>query len=77
MTIFMGCRLEDGEGEARRMEPEKCGGWEWVGWEEMRADWEGRGEGREEGRRRLFRPLYDLFEQRGGFNLEGALGRRS
>lgn len=91
VTVFMGCRVHAGDGsgsgsgngvkkavEARNMEPTKCKGWEWVGWDEMRRDWEGRGEvgegtGRADRRRRLFRPLYDLFEQRPGFSLEDLL----
>lgn len=72
MTIFMACRIEGGnEVEARNLEPQKCGGWHWVGWDEMRADWERKNEvGNEKARRKLFRPLYDLFEQRDGFSLD-------
>ena len=36
VTVFMTAGVE-GECEAKLMEPGKCEGWEWVGWEEMRG----------------------------------------
>jgi 8-oxo-dGTP diphosphatase len=36
VTVFMTAGVE-GDCEAKLMEPGKCEGWEWVGWEEMRG----------------------------------------
>ncbi|KAG4027344.1 hypothetical protein MFRU_031g00910 [Monilinia fructicola] len=63
VTVWMVGRW-DGRGEGpRNLEPGKCGGWEWVAWEEMRG-W-GVSEGKEgkEGRT-LFRPVLDLLRCR-------------
>lgn len=66
VTIFMGCRAGSSkEIEPKLMEPEKCAGWHWVSWAEMRRDWKRKHERGEV--RKLFRPLYDLFEQRPDF----------
>jgi 8-oxo-dGTP diphosphatase len=72
VTIFMGCRVESSkEIEPKLMEPEKCAGWHWTNWDEMRRDWERKDESGEV--RKLFRPLYDLFEQRPDFQLVDSL----
>ncbi|MGG6496684.1 UNVERIFIED_CONTAM: NUDIX domain-containing protein, partial [Bacteroidetes bacterium 56_B9] len=39
VTIFMCCEREDEEQEAENLEVEKCEGWEWVSWEEMKRGW--------------------------------------
>lgn len=36
ITIFMGCGLVDSE-EPELMEPEKCEGWHWINWDEMKT----------------------------------------
>lgn len=80
VTIFMTARAKKGEEdmempEARVMEPEKCAGWEWIGWEDLERwaaglqyakgheDGDGNGEGEV---RRLFSPMVDLLRQRPG-----------
>ena len=82
VTVFMVADLEE-EGDEERVEvrePEKCGGWRWVGWGAMCA-WAaaaataegsgglGSGAGAGEagpGETRLFSPLLNLLEQRPG-----------
>ena len=59
VTIWMVGRW-DGKGEGpRNLEPEKCAGWEWVRWEEMKEYAEGNWE------RKLFQPVSDLLRTRG------------
>ncbi|TGO51410.1 hypothetical protein BCON_0162g00070 [Botryotinia convoluta] len=59
VTIWMMGRW-DGKGEGpRNLEPEKCAGWEWVRWEDMK------GNGEESGERKLFQPVSDLLRTRG------------
>ncbi|KAL4872815.1 hypothetical protein BDV12DRAFT_126639 [Aspergillus spectabilis] len=71
VTIFVGARVKDGQDEPQILEPNKCKEWRWVGWEELRADWECQVEadkvGGETQGKKLFLPLLSLFEQRGGF----------
>ncbi|KAL4939977.1 hypothetical protein BDV06DRAFT_197704 [Aspergillus oleicola] len=71
VTIFVGARIKEGQGEARILEPEKCVEWRAVGWDEIRGDWEeavkAEAEGRESQGKKLFVPLASLFEQRQGF----------
>lgn len=43
------------------MEPEKCEGWEWVSWEDVK------GYSDDERVRKLFQPIRDLIKQRPGF----------
>lgn len=58
VTVFMTCARADGAAEARTMEPEKCEGWKWMAWGELR----GMVERGEEGR--LFVPLVNLVRER-------------
>ncbi|KAL5339817.1 NUDIX hydrolase domain-like protein [Aspergillus crustosus] len=64
VTIFLGARVKPGQGEPQILEPNKCKEWKWVGWEELRGDWE---LGTGGGGRELFIPLANLFKQRRGF----------
>ncbi len=81
ITLFMTCVREDEGAKPKNMEPEKCEGWEWIEWGEMKEvakkemEWlrrlGGPGvEGQESGRlyegRRLFSPLLALLRQREG-----------
>jgi len=79
VTIFMGCRIEDGI-EPQVMEPTKCEKWEWSTWKETLADYEAHLEMEKmktcvqsnSGRviqpgRTLFSAWLKLFEQRPGF----------
>lgn len=84
VTVFMVVDVAElgkgeGKGEDERVkaevkEPEKCRGWEWVSWGELRGwggvEGEGVGDGKEEGRR-LFQPMRDLLVQREGEVPEG------
>ncbi|KAI6081080.1 NUDIX hydrolase domain-like protein [Hypoxylon rubiginosum] len=36
VTIFVQCEREDGSAQPQVLEPEKCEGWHWVGWEDIR-----------------------------------------
>lgn len=44
------------------MEPEKCAGWEWVSWEDVKRYSE------DHHSRKLFQPILDLLKQRPGFD---------
>ncbi|KAI1374185.1 NUDIX hydrolase domain-like protein [Hypoxylon crocopeplum] len=37
ITVFVGCRRENEEDEPKVLEPEKCEGWHWISWDEIRA----------------------------------------
>ncbi|KAM3414713.1 hypothetical protein BST61_g9870 [Cercospora zeina] len=67
VTVFMCCVREDETQEAENLEKEKCEGWEWISWEEMKRGWEVKEGGEEEDvvkRKRLFTPLVNLIRQR-------------
>ncbi|KAF2212865.1 hypothetical protein CERZMDRAFT_4157, partial [Cercospora zeae-maydis SCOH1-5] len=66
VTIFMCCVRADETQEARNLEQEKCGGWEWVSWEEMKRGWEEEGGDGKDGvkRKKLFTPLVNLIRHR-------------
>ncbi|KAL4780462.1 NUDIX hydrolase domain-like protein [Aspergillus varians] len=70
VTVFVGARVKAGQ-EPEILEPNKCAEWKWVGWEEIRADYEkhvvAEKEGKETEGKKLFIPLVSLFEQRAGF----------
>ncbi|KAI3297400.1 hypothetical protein DTO002I6_3152 [Penicillium roqueforti] len=69
ITIFMGAVCEDGA-EPQVIEPDRCEGWEWISWDELRAYGEEQikaGDGFEG--RRFFSPLLGLFEQRPDFRV--------
>ena len=58
ITIFVYCIRKDESREAEVLEPEKCEGWEWARWEDLKG-WV-----KEE--RKMFLPLVNLVRQRGG-----------
>ncbi|OQD73283.1 hypothetical protein PENDEC_c016G04861 [Penicillium decumbens] len=65
ITIFMAGMVDAGA-QPQNLEPEKCFGWEWVSWDELRADNEA--QRRDSGvARKLFLPLVELFRQRPTF----------
>ncbi|OJI97456.1 hypothetical protein ASPVEDRAFT_293693 [Aspergillus versicolor CBS 583.65] len=70
VTVFVGARVKEGQ-EPEILEPHKCAEWRWVGWEELRGDWEKQVQADKEGRetegKHLFIPILSLFEQRRGF----------
>lgn len=65
VTIFMCCEREYENQEAENLEVEKCEGWEWVSWEDLKKGW-GEGDGEEDRaeRKQLFTPLVNLIRQR-------------
>ncbi|QQK42840.1 NUDIX hydrolase domain-like [Penicillium digitatum] len=69
ITIFMGGVCEEGV-DPQVIEPEKCEGWEWISWDELRiyGDEERKACVGVEGRR-LFSPLLELFRQRPEFRV--------
>ncbi|EHA17925.1 hypothetical protein ASPNIDRAFT_175980, partial [Aspergillus niger ATCC 1015] len=83
ITVVMGCKLCDVDAQPKLMEPNKCSGWEWTTWEQLRMDYDAGKEIIPENgsmevdentemitpqTRQLFLPLVNLFEQRGGFD---------
>lgn len=58
ITMFVCCARKDEQREAEVLEPEKCEGWKWAGWEDLKGWVE---EGRE-----MFLPLVNLVRQREG-----------
>ncbi|CAI7613020.1 uncharacterized protein N7487_001201 [Penicillium crustosum] len=69
ITIFIGGVCEEGV-DPQVIEPEKCDGWEWISWDELRVYGEEEmkaGDGFEG--RRLFLPLLELFRQRPDFRV--------
>jgi len=74
VTIFMVGRVKSGtSAEPKLMEPNKCAGWEWLSWQEMKAIGELQVKARNEGDaielrlpKRLFEPIISLFKQRPG-----------
>ncbi|KAL1863247.1 hypothetical protein Plec18170_000079 [Paecilomyces lecythidis] len=71
ITIFMGGTVVGDKPEPQLLEPEKCEGWEWVTWDDVRSMYEVEGqaagdENRKE--RRLFLALKSIFQQRPGLN---------
>ncbi|KAJ5189709.1 NUDIX hydrolase [Penicillium cf. griseofulvum] len=69
ITIFMSGVCE-GNVDPQILEPEKCEGWEWISWDELRAYGEEqmKADVGFEGRR-LFLPLLELFRQRPDFRV--------
>ncbi|KAJ5619766.1 NUDIX hydrolase [Penicillium lagena] len=77
VTIFMGAYLSDKSAQPqyltltnrKLLEPEKCAGWDWVNWNDLRADGEKEMASNELGSndRRLFQPILDLIRQRPKF----------
>ncbi|EFQ25764.1 NUDIX domain-containing protein [Colletotrichum graminicola] len=65
ITIFVRCELEDDKAEPMNMEPEKCAGWSWVTWGEIRAINEAAKEGGQGPK--LFLPLQNLVEENPDF----------
>ena len=67
VTLFMVGVRENENDVPRVLEPEKCEGWKWVTWEEMKMWVERESDGRNETwERRVFLPLSNLVRQRPG-----------
>ncbi|KAJ5477290.1 hypothetical protein N7539_007434 [Penicillium diatomitis] len=70
VTIFMGAKVEDDQGEPWIVEPEKCSAWEWCSWEDLRSMGQQQlSAGSEFSGEQLFLPLLSLLEQRPDFQI--------
>ncbi|KAM5343463.1 hypothetical protein ACJ41O_012000 [Fusarium nematophilum] len=58
ITIFVRCEMEDENAQPEILEPEKCQGWYWKTWEELKQIGTGSSQGES-----LFLPMVHLFEQ--------------
>ncbi|KZL74206.1 NUDIX domain-containing protein, partial [Colletotrichum tofieldiae] len=61
ITIFVRCEMEDADAEPVNLEPEKCSGWYWKTWQEVREINEAAKAGN--GSVKLFLPLQHLVEE--------------
>ena len=68
VTLFVVCVRDDNSQNPKVLEPEKCEGWDWASWEELRGwvDVELATTGEQVIERRLFLPLLNLVRQRPG-----------
>ncbi|KAK3329191.1 NUDIX hydrolase domain-like protein [Apodospora peruviana] len=58
VTIFVACRRLDEEREPETLEPEKCEGWSWKSWSEMKELIS-----TEEGKQKIFLPIINLLRE--------------
>ncbi|KAK2000700.1 NUDIX domain-containing protein [Colletotrichum falcatum] len=72
ITVFVRCEMEDADAVPVTMEPEKCAGWSWATWSEVRAI-NAAAKGLAAGAKgaRLFLPLQNLVEQNPEFGASG------
>lgn len=61
VTLFMVCTRENDDDQAEVLEPDKCDGWEWVSWKELKEWIKVAADARE---RKPFIPLINLVGQR-------------
>ncbi|KAJ6010627.1 hypothetical protein N7451_002039, partial [Penicillium sp. IBT 35674x] len=65
ITIFMKGVISDVSPQLQLLEPEKCEGWEWISWDDLRAQGETQiSLGSKASERILFSPLIALLQQR-------------
>ncbi|KAJ5899774.1 NUDIX hydrolase [Penicillium taxi] len=66
VTVFMVGVVSDPntQPQSKIMEPEKCTAWEWITWDELRAEGEAQMSSSNHKGRVLFEPLINLFQQR-------------
>ncbi|OQE26294.1 hypothetical protein PENSTE_c005G07384 [Penicillium steckii] len=69
VTIFIGGTLKDEGAQPQIMEPNKCTAWEWVSWDEVKADAEKMISGEGTPEKQLFLPLMELVIQRPNFSI--------
>ncbi|KAF4988691.1 hypothetical protein FDECE_14964 [Fusarium decemcellulare] len=64
ITLFVRCEMEDPDAQPQVLEPEKCEGWHWKTWEDLKqlVPSTSQGNSTEQGES-LFLPLVNLFEQ--------------
>ncbi|KAK7430960.1 hypothetical protein QQZ08_002489 [Neonectria magnoliae] len=65
ITLFVLCEMEDKTAEPQVLEPEKCEGWHWKTWEDLKQIFHSQSEGEGE---KLFLPLVNLFKQTENLN---------
>ncbi|QDS73415.1 hypothetical protein FKW77_008328 [Venturia effusa] len=68
VTIAMGVMLRSARAylEPKVLEPEKCDGWQWISWKELRTLAEGDLKSGTEGEKKLFQPMVEFVTQDGG-----------
>ncbi|TRM68817.1 NUDIX hydrolase domain-like protein [Schizophyllum amplum] len=67
VTVFVRGRVMDEQQDPEVLEPEKCEGWEWVTWDQVKGWVAQRKEARESDARNFFIPIRNLVAQRPGF----------
>ncbi|KAK7710112.1 hypothetical protein SLS57_008449 [Botryosphaeria dothidea] len=67
VTIFMTAKISGEKTEPELVEPEKCEGWRWISWEELRTWAENYKAGHKDAPK-LFLPLLDIFVHRPGLS---------
>ncbi|KAK3341905.1 NUDIX hydrolase domain-like protein [Lasiosphaeria hispida] len=60
ITLFVSCRRVDDAQQPETLEPEKCEGWHWKSWDEVK---ELLGNGEDAGQQNLFLPIINLLRE--------------
>ncbi|KAI1338714.1 nudix domain-containing protein [Xylariaceae sp. FL0016] len=64
ITIFVQCQMRDPDARPETLEPEKCEGWHWIGWEEVKMWVAHHDDAAEEWtQKKCFLPIIDLIRE--------------